>query len=341
MATGWAAGGPEINMNNELHVSHALGRYRLRWSELLWWLLAVATFFCFPGYLSFGSSVLIMALYAMSLGLILGFTGIISLGHAMFFGIGAYAAGLLALAGWSEPVSGAVLGGIVAALVGVMIGPLILRLTGMPLFMVTLSLGVVAFEAANKAGSITGGDDGMLGIVIAPLFGHFEWTVDGQTQYLYVLGWLFVLFCMMRWLLASPYGLALEGVRENTLRMNLIGAPVLRYRVIAYVISAFIAGLAGALSAQTTAFVGLHVLSIEMSVDGLLMLVIGGVGHLYGGLVGAPLYMSVKYFSQQWNPFYWMFFVGALLILVTRFAKGGVIGLAGRALDILRRRKGN
>lgn len=274
-----------------------------------------------------------MAVYAMSLGLILGFAGILSLGHALFFGIGAYTAGLLAVAGWGEPITGALTGGLAAAVVALVIGPLILRLNGLPLLIVTLALGVIAYEAANKASSITGGDDGLLGIVIDPVFGQFEWLVDGRTQYLYVLGWSFVLVWLVRWLLATPYGLALEGLRENALRMQLLGAPTLRYRVICFVLSGLMAGIAGSLSAQTTAFVGLHVLSVDTSVDALLMVVIGGVGQLYGGLVGAPIYMSVQYFSQQWNPFYWMFFVGGLLVIVTRFARGGILGLAQRGLD--------
>lgn len=308
----------------------ALGRHRFRWYELIWWGAALAFFFLFPDYRSFGTSVLIMAMLALSLGLALGFAGIISLGHAVYFGIGAYMAGRLALAGWTEPVTGLLIAGIAAGLVAAILGAAILRLSGLPLLMVTLALGVIAFEAANKATSITGGDDGLFGIQLSPLFGRFEWSIFGTVQYLYSLTWLLLVFLLVRRFVASPFGLSLEGIRENPLRMALLGTAVRRQLVITYAFSGLIAGIAGALSAQTTAFVGLQVLSVETSVDALIMVVLGGVGSIYGGLLGAPLYMAVKYFTQHWNPFYWMLVVGLLLIVTTLFARGGISALLSR-----------
>lgn len=308
-----------------------LQRARLHPAEPAWWAAALAAFFLFPDYLSFGTSVLIMAMLALSLGLVLGFAGVVTLGHAVFFGMGAYTAGLVAIGGWTEPVTGALLGGLAAAAVAAATGPLVLRLHGLPLVLVTLAIGVLFFEAANKAGWLTGGDDGLFGIELAPLLGRFEWTIFGHTQYLYSLAWLFASVVLVRRIVASPFGLALEGIRENALRMRLMGAPVLGQLVLAYVVSGFLAGVAGALSAQTTAFVGLQVFSVETSVDALLMLVLGGIGSVYGGLVGAPLYMSVKYFTQQWDPHLWKLFVAALLILATLIARGGVVGLLARA----------
>jgi branched-chain amino acid transport system permease protein len=317
--------------------SHALNRHRLHWAEPVWWLAAIAGFFVFPDFHSFGASVLIMSLFATSLSLLVGYAGIISLGHAAFFGIGAYGSGLLAVRGWQEPISNALAGGAIAAAAALVIGPLILRLRGLALLMVTLAIGMVFYELANKATAITGGDDGLSGIVMAPVLGRFEWSVDGSTAYLYVLAWLLVVFIPVRRLVNSPFGLSLVGLRDNPARMRLIGARVLRLRVMAYVCSALMAGIAGALSAQTTAFVGLQVLSVDTSVDALVMAVIGGIANLYGGMIGAPLYMVVKYFSQQWNPFYWMFFVGCLLIVVTRFGHGGALQLMARALRGMRR----
>jgi branched-chain amino acid transport system permease protein len=200
-------------------------------------------------------------------------------------------------------------------------------LTGLPLIMVTLGIGAIFFEAANKATWLTGGDDGLSGIDLAPLFGWFRWSLFGDTGYLYVVGWLAFLFYLTRRVVASPFGVALQGIRENSERMRLIGSPVLRHLVVGYVISAFAAGIAGALWTQTNAFVGLGVFSLDTAIDGLVMLVLGGIGGLYGGLIGAPVYMLVKHFSQQWNPFYWMFLIGGLLIVVVRFGRGGLLGI--------------
>jgi branched-chain amino acid transport system permease protein len=312
--------------------SELLERHRLHPGEAVYWLMALAIFFAVPSYLSLATHVLIMALFALSLDLILGFAGVVTLGHALFFGIGAYSAGLLALAGWHEAVTGALLAGLASAGAAAVVGPLILRLTGLPFLMVTLALGVIAYEAANKATWLTGGDDGLQGIALTPLFGLFPWSVYGKTGYLYSLGWLFFLSLTARRLMASPFGLALQGIRENSQRMTLIGAPVLWHLVRAYAISAFMAGIAGALSAQTTRFVGLEVLSLDNSADVMVMLVLGGVGRLYGGLVGAPVYIVVKNFSAEWNPYHWMFVIGGLLIFVVRFARGGILGMVDLAI---------
>ena len=175
---------------------------------------------------------------------------------------------------------------------------------------------------------------------------HFPWLAEHATRLLAVplqrfdqtLGCLFALFCLTRRLVASPFGMALQGIRENSRRMQLVGAPVLRHLVVAYGLASAIAGIAGALSAQTNAFVGLEVLSLNTSIDGLVMLVLGGVGHLYGGLVGAPVYMFVQHFAREWNPYYWMFLIGALLIIVVRFSRRGLIGLLDDLLAPARQR---
>jgi branched-chain amino acid transport system permease protein len=311
-----------------------LERHRLKPVEAIWWLLALAFFFAFPEYLAVATSVLVMALFALSLDLLLGFAGVVSLGHAVSFGIGAYAAALLNLAGWKEAITGVLAGGAASGLFALAIGPLILRLTGLPFIMVTLGIGAMLYEAANKAVWLTGGDNGLPGVTLEPLFGLFRWSVFGQTAYLYVLGWLVLLFYVVRRLVASPFGMALQGIRENPRRMRLIGAPVLRHLVVAYAIACAIAGIAGALSTQTNAFVGLEVLSLDTSIDGLVMLVLGGIGRLYGGLVGAPVYLFVQHFAREWNPYYWMFLIGGLLIVVVRFSRGGLLGLGD---DLLRR----
>jgi branched-chain amino acid transport system permease protein len=305
----------------------------------VWLATAVACYFVFPQYLTLGTSVLVMVLLVLSYDLLLGFSGVLSFGHAVFFGLGAFTAGWLALAGWTEPVSIVLMAGIGAAVLAAVIGPFLLRLTGLPLLMVTLALGVLVFEAAHKATGITGGDDGLAGIQFAPILGVFDWGLGGSTAYLYVLAWLVVLFVLLKRIVASPFGVMLQGVRENPARMRLIGNRVLPHLTLAYVISGAVAGVAGALFTQANAFVGMGVLALDTSVDVLVMLVLGGVGSLYGAFIGAPAYMFLKHFSSQWNPYYWMLIIGVLLIAVVLLGRGGLMGLAqaaGRKL-LLRR----
>jgi len=310
-----------------------LSRHRIGVLEPVWWLLALLVYFFFPKHLAFASSVLVMAMFALSFDVVLGFAGILTLGNAVFFGVGAYASALIAIGGWHEAITGALAAAVISALLAGTLGPFVLRLTGLPLIMVTLGIGVIFFEAANKATWITGGDDGLSNIDLAPLLGWFRWSLSGGASYLYALAWLGSLFFFTRRIMASPFGVALQGIRENADRMRLIGTPVLRYLVISYVVSAFIAGAAGALWTQTNAFVGLGVFSLDTAIDGLVMLVLGGIGGLYGGLIGAPVYMLVKHFSQEWNPYYWMFFIGGMLILVVRLGRGGILGISSRALS--------
>jgi len=307
--------------------SPLLRRHRPQPFEVVYWLVLVAVFFLFPRNLALATSILVMALFALSLDLALGFSGIVSFGHAVFFGIGAYAAGLLALAGYAEPISGAIVAGLVAGFVALAMGPVVIRASGLPQIMVTLAFAVIAYEFANKAVWLTKGDDGLGGIKLMPLFGMFEWTALSQTAYWYSLGWLFVLFMVIRTVLASPFGLTLQGCRENTERMRFIGTPVLGRLMGAYALSAFVAGVAGAISCQTSKFVGLDTLSVDRSIDVLVMLILGGVGRLYGGLVGAPVYMLVRQIAAEWNPFHWMFVVGGLLVFVVMLARGGIIGV--------------
>jgi branched-chain amino acid transport system permease protein len=307
--------------------SNLLAWHRFRPAESLFWVLALAAFFVFPSDLPLGTQVLVMALFVLSLDLALGFAGILSLGHAMFFGFGAYLAGFIALAGWHEPVSAALLAGLAAGVLALLLGPLVVFYSGLAQIMVTLSLMLILYEAANKATWLTGGDDGLGGIELDPLFGIFRWTVYGQTSYLYALGWLFLIFMLARRLIASPFGVALQGFRENRNRMLLIGAPVHWHLIRVYAISGFIAGIAGALSAQTTKFVSLNTLSLNLSVDVLVMLVLGGTGRLYGALLGATVYTLVHHFAAEWNPYHWMFVIGGMLVFVVRFARGGVLGL--------------
>jgi branched-chain amino acid transport system permease protein len=312
--------------------SNALDRYRLRWPELLPIPSVIAVYFLFPNYLVFAASVMVMVLFALSLDLIIGFAGILTLGHGVFFGIGAYAAGLLAIGGLREPILNALCGAAISTSAALLVGPFILRLRGLKMIMVTLAIASITLEAANKASWLTGGHDGLQDIAFAPVLGRFEWSLDGTTAYVYVAVWMALSLAVLRVVVASPFGLALQGIRENETRMLVMGAPVQLQLSLAFGLSASLAGLAGALSTQTNAFVSLDTLSLDLSIFALAMLVLGGIGRLYGALLGAVVYMSVQYFTQELNPSYWMFAIGALLILVVRFGRGGLLGMTETVL---------
>ena len=318
--------------------------YRLpdgRWHriEIVFWLLPLAAFFVLPGYLVLGSQILIVSLFALSLDLILGYAGIVSLGHAAFFGVGAYTAGLLAVHGWGEPLSGLLLAGAAAAATGYLVSFLVVRGEDLARLMVTLGIGLLLYEAANKAAFITGGVDGLSGVMMWKLLGVFPFDLGGKVAYLYSLAVLMVLFVLMRRLVNSPFGLSLRGLREGGKRMPAIGAPVRRRQIMIFTIAAGVAGIAGGLLAQTTQFVGLEVLGFPRSAELLIMLVLGGAGRLYGALIGAALFMVAQEFLSGINPVYWQFWIGLLLVVAVLFARGGIMG-AAEALYTRLRRKG-
>ena len=305
-----------------------LKRHRFRPAEATPWLAAIGAFFVFPDYMVLGTQILIMALFALSLDLILGYAGIVSLGHAAFFGAGAYSAGLLAARlGWGEPISGVVVGGAAAALVGFVSGWFLLRYRGLTLLMLTLATAVMLQELGNTRADLTGGFDGVTGIAIAPLFGIFEYDLFGHTYYVYCLTVLFGAFLILRRIVHSPFGRALIGIRENVRRMHAIGSPVHFRLVVAYTISAAVAGIAGALYAQSNAFVTLGVLGFERSAAVLVMLILGGTGRLYGAFVGAAVYMVLEDSLAKQSPEYWQFGIGLLLVLTVLFARHGLLGV--------------
>jgi branched-chain amino acid transport system permease protein len=303
--------------------------------EIAFWLVPAAAFFLLPGYLVLGSQILIAALFALSLDLILGYAGIVSLGHAAFFGLGAYTAGLLAVHGWGEPFSGLVAGGAIAALAGFLVSFLVVRGEDLARLMVTLGIGLLLYEAANRAAFLTGGVDGLSGVTMSKLFGVFAFDIGGRTAYLYSFAVLLAVFLVLRRLVASPFGLALRGIRENKNRMPAIGSNVRNRLVAAFTIGAGIAGIAGALLAQTTQFVGLDTLSFNRSAELVIMLVLGGAGRLYGAIVGTFVFMVAQDYLSGLNPVYWQFWLGLLLVVIVFFARGGILG----AVEALWKRK--
>lgn len=315
-----------------------LRRHRWRPVEALPWLFAVAAYFAFPDYMALGTQVLIGIMFALSLDLILGYAGIITLGHAAFFGTGAYTAALLAARlGWSEPLSALLAAGACAALVGFASGWVLLRYRGLTLLMLTLAAAIMLYELGNARADITGGFDGVTGIVIKPLFGRFRYDLYGHTYYLYALAVLFVVFLVARRIVYSPFGQALVGIRENLRRMQALGSPVHRRLVTIYTISAAMAGVAGGLYAQSNAFVTLSALGFDRSAIVLVMLILGGAGRMYGAFVGAGIYMVLEDGLAKLSPEFWEFGVGLVLVLTVLFARGGLLGLAEQALRATRR----
>lgn len=302
-----------------------------RWPlELLFWIMPIAAPFVFPQFLVLGSQILITALFAMSLDLIMGYAGMVSLGHAAFFGLGAYGAGLMANHGMGDPLLGLLVAALVASMVGFLVSFLVLRGHDLARLMVTLGVGLMLYEAANKASWLTGGVDGLSGMQITRLLGWRDFDLEGRLAYGYSLVVLFLIFLFLRRLVRSPFGLALKGIRENARRMPAIGTPVTRRLVTAFTISAAIAGVAGALLAETTQFVGLDTLNFERSAEVLIMLVLGGTGRLYGAIVGAAIFMVAQDRLAGINPVYWQFWLGVLLVVIVMAGRGGVLGVWDR-----------
>lgn len=298
---------------------------RWRWSEIAFWLAALSPFFVAPTYLQLASQIAITALFALSLDLILGYAGIVSLGHAAYFGFGAYSAGLIAKHWWGEPLSGLLLAAVAAGVLGYATSHIIVRFRHLALIMLTLGLGLLLHEVANSASWLTGGTDGLQGVKVAPLLG-FKFDLYGRTAYAYSLVVLFACFLVARRIIHSPFGLALRGIRENALRMPAIGAPSRAHLRKIYTIAAVMAGIAGALLAQTTETVSLEVLSFGRSADVLVILILGGAGRLYGGILGAILYMVARDQFSGMNPQYWYFWIGLLLVVVVMFLPNGILG---------------
>jgi branched-chain amino acid transport system permease protein len=312
---------------------------RLRWTEALPWLIALAVFFLLPDYLSLGARVLTYILFALSLDLILGYAGIITLGHAAFFGLGAYVTGILAAKlGVTDPLIQMFASAAAAGLLGLLTGAVVLRTHGLAQLMLTLAVAAVCLEIANKATPVTGGADGLSGVVIAPILGQFKFDLYGKTGYLWCLLLVFCGWWLIRRLIYSPFGASLTGIRENSVRMHAVGSPVYRRLLIVYTLSAAIAGIAGALLTQTNQFVGLNVLGFEPSGELLVMLILGGVGRLYGAFVGPLIFLIAQDFLAKQFPEYWYFGIGLLLVIVVLFARGGLLGISDAILLKIRSR---
>ncbi len=287
-----------------------------RWKplEIAFWIAAFGLAFVLRSNHLLFAEIAILALFAVSLDLILGYAGIVSLGHAAFFGLGAYTVGILARNEFGDPLLGLAAAAVVAGIVGFVTSFLVLRGSDLTRLMITLGIASLLYETANKLDWLTGGADGLQGMVVGPILGRFDFDLYGTTAYVYALSVLFVVVLGLRVLVHSPFGHALRAIRDNPLRARAIGIPVSRRLVAAYTLSAAIAGIAGALLAETSGFASLDVLEFHRSAEVMLVLVIGGTGRLYGGILGAIIFRMAQDGLSSITPQYWQFWIGLGLV---------------------------
>jgi branched-chain amino acid transport system permease protein len=292
------------------------GEARWRWPEIALWLAVLAAALALPQQALLFNEIAILALFALSLDLVLGYAGIVSLGHAAFFGLGCYGAALFAKHVMPEPLIGLAVATVLAAAAGALASLTVVRGSDLTRLMVTLGLSLICYELANKFEGLTGGADGLQGVVMAPLLGRFDFDLGGRTAQCYSLAVLFIVFVCARRLVHSPFGWSLKALRDNRLRAASLGLAV-GWRIAAvYTLAAAIAGAAGALLAQTSGFASLDVFDFQRSADVLLVLIIGGAGWLYGGIVGAIAFKLLHDALSSATPQYWTFWIGLVLVLL-------------------------
>jgi branched-chain amino acid transport system permease protein len=298
--------------------AHLRRREGWRWYEIAFWLALIVLISAFPSRSALINEALVAGLFALSLDLILGLTGVVSLGQAAFFGVGAYTAAILANAGYNDPILGLLASVVPAALVGFVTAPLLLRGADLTRLMVTMGVALMLGELANKNESLTGGADG-LNFTVAPLFGRFSIGAMGEgprNAAFFSLAVLFVLFFAARRIARSPFGISLTAVRENRLRAGALGVSTSRRIIAIYSMSAAFAGVAGALLAETTGIASLDLFEFHRSADVMLMLIIGGAGYLYGGIIGAGVFIVIRDVISAATPEFWEFWIGALLVIL-------------------------
>ena len=293
---------------------------------LPYWLPAVG------GYVELGSRVVVLGLAAMSLNFLLGYTGVLSFGHAAYFGLGAYGAGMTIRYLVPSTGLGLVIGTLVGTVAAAIIGPMIIRLRGVYFAMVTIAFGQVFYFIAFRWNSVTGGDDGLIGWTRQPLnFGFVSVDILHNPTAFYYL--VFVVFAaaagVMAWLLRSPFGRTLIAIRENERRARFLGIPVDHHIWISWVISCGFVSLAGALYSLVNNFVDPRALYWTQSGDFVIMAVLGGMRSFWGPLIGAAIFVVLQdYLSSQTEN--WMSFVGLFFVLVVLFFPRGILGMIRR-----------
>lgn len=315
-----------MNRTNRANNAVALAVLWLALLTMPYWINAIG------GYTELASRVLVLALAAMSVNFLLGFTGVLSMGHAAYFGLGAYGAGMtLKYLLPSTPLS-IVVGVLVGTLAGAAIGALIVKLRGIYFAMVTIAFGQVFYFIAFRWRTVTGGDDGLTGWQRQPIdLGFTQIDILGHDKAFYYT--ILLIFALatgaMALLLRSPFGRTLLAIRENEQRARFLGIPIERHIWIAFVISCFFVSLAGALYGLLNNFTDPRALHWTLSGNFVIMAVLGGMRSFWGPLVGAAIFVVLQdYVSSHTQN--WMFFLGIFFVLIVLFFPRGVLGLIRR-----------
>ena len=304
-------------------------------ASLLVWVLLLTMPYWLPaigGYVELGSRVVVLGLAATALNFLLGYTGVLSFGHAAYFGLGAYGAGMTLRYLVPSTSLAIVIGTLVGTIAAAIIGPLIIRLRGVYFAMVTIAFGQVFYFIAFRWNTVTGGDDGLIGWQRQPLDFGFA-TIDLLHSPVAFYYFVLVLFAIatgaMAWLLRSPFGRTLLAIRENERRARFLGIPVDQHIWMSWVISCCFVSLAGALYALLNNFVDPRALYWSQSGDFVIMAVLGGMRSFWGPLLGAAIFVVLQdYLSSQTQN--WMSFVGLFFVLVVLFFPRGVLGIIRR-----------
>jgi branched-chain amino acid transport system permease protein len=287
--------------------------------------------------------VMIMSIFAVSLDLLVGYTGLISFGHAAWFGMGGYVFALLGTqyrvtdSLWLTLPAAMLVTGVASFLVGLFV----LRTRGMFFIMVTLAFAQIFYFFFHDIKALGGSSDGM-NLRGKPSTAIGDWVpfelTDTNTLYYFVMVLLVALLLFMTLLLRSPLGRALQGIRENEHRMEAIGFPVFRYKLAAFTIAGAFGGLSGYLFAVLNSSVNPEMLSWHQSADGLLMLILGGMGQLWGGLIGAFTFVLLQDLLSTYTKL-WHLWLGIVIVLLVLFLPGGMISIAERVKGLLQRRR--
>ena len=289
-------------------------------------LAALAGYVLFPDYLALLTQIAVLAIFALSYDLLQGFAGIVSLGHAAFFGVGAYTAALIAKAGYTEPVLGLAAAAAVCALLALVLTPVVARGNDLTRLLITLGVGSLLFEAANRARGLTGGADGLSDFELGPVLGLFPFDFAGRTAFLYAMAVLLLVYLALWRITTSPFGLALTGIRENAVRMASIGAPTARHIAVSYMLSGAMAGMAGAVLAQTSVFAALDMLGFDRSAEVVMVTTLGGTGTLHGVVLGAIGFGTLRDQLSSLSPRYWNLGLGLMLMASVLVLRGGIAG---------------
>ncbi len=277
-------------------------------------------------YVGLLSQVLIFALFAMSLDLLVGFTGLPSLGHSAFFGMGAYVAGLLTLHVTANFWWCALAGVAASLLTGALFGLLTVRTAGSSFLMITLALSQILWGVAFKWRRVTGGEDGLSGIVRPDL--GIPWDLTSSHSYFYlVLGFFALVGTGLVLFVRSPFGLALQGIRESESRMRALGYHVWAYKYLGFLFASGVAGFAGVLFVYYNRFVSPSYLDVAFSAKALLMVILGGAGTLLGSILGSGVIVLLEHVASAFTQ-RWMMIIGAIYVLVVLFFPKGILGAA-------------